>query len=470
MKGLCNEDLAALRHLGEEAKNLQAADDTLVQQLIRLRHNKCIIHARGRVILNRRAPISRLPNEIMGIIFEHGVVQCTSGRIPFEILVSHVSHHWREVALSTPQIWTDIEIMHMPEHTALLDLYLQRSRTCLIDVSSGDGWSRSSIHFERLIQHCHRWRTFSAHDMSPSDAPLFVELNVPNLRSLDIAIEADCQWVYEPDSPQIRMFRGGAPLLSVLRIDSNIFSAGPFPGLTALKELRLGGEYDVVPFEHLREALVDMKVLEKLAFHCCEVRFPASPTPVVLPSLKKLHLDAVTSVDDYLVPFALALLTPSLEYLGFRSSQKNQLDRFARCVQASTSPQYPRLHRLKLRDTYASVELMRALPGITHLVVISRQDAYEENILAVLSQSSLGPSPVWPSLQSVTLEEVPRGVIQKLAAMARARLRAGCPVQKLILVSSGARFSDSPQDVAWLRENVDLQLVKLKDNGFMYFN
>src|ERR1700691_3439414 len=54
---------------------------------------------------------------------------------PFEIVVSSVSRRWRNVALQTPRLWTRIYINVAKSAHELLDLYLCRSKMCLLDIT-----------------------------------------------------------------------------------------------------------------------------------------------------------------------------------------------------------------------------------------------------------------------------------------------------------------------------------------------
>lgn len=81
---------------------------------------------------NNNAPISSLPNEILTAIFEIGSRHSRSPEygscwIPdrFEIAVSHVTHHWRSVAISMPRLWT--KIWREPRELKPITAYLQRS-------------------------------------------------------------------------------------------------------------------------------------------------------------------------------------------------------------------------------------------------------------------------------------------------------------------------------------------------------
>ncbi|KAF8132839.1 hypothetical protein EV363DRAFT_1430813 [Boletus edulis] len=92
---------------------------------------------------------------------------------PFTLAVSHVCRHWRNVALSTPSLWTDIVVT--PEERPpyeLVSTLLERSKSLPIDITVNygdldeykDDFEPPSdadleILFAMLIPHIHRWRT-----------------------------------------------------------------------------------------------------------------------------------------------------------------------------------------------------------------------------------------------------------------------------------------------------------------------
>ncbi|KAH7888858.1 hypothetical protein F5I97DRAFT_759309 [Phlebopus sp. FC_14] len=93
------------------------------------------------------SPIARLPVEVLNLIFKEAaasplgadaaqpkdddVPQWSSPRP--ELLLSHVSRHWRAVALSTPALWTTIRL-YVNQSIDLLDLYFARACGLPLDI------------------------------------------------------------------------------------------------------------------------------------------------------------------------------------------------------------------------------------------------------------------------------------------------------------------------------------------------
>jgi len=85
-------------------------------------------------------PIATMPTEILIEIF--GQVKLMHERdilneenpLPAAVILSHVMHHWREVSLCTPLLWSTITI-YENHPLDLLRACLSRSAECLLDVS-----------------------------------------------------------------------------------------------------------------------------------------------------------------------------------------------------------------------------------------------------------------------------------------------------------------------------------------------
>lgn len=181
---------------------------------------------------NAHPPISSLPNEILVEIFTIG--HRSKPSTPFEVLVSHVSHHWREVALGTPKLWAKIHRQSYQRAVGFIAAYLQRSRQLPIyltfnigsddldsdgcDCGCGSGPEQNETEknisrFRRLVKpHISRCKTLIIE--SESYLPLIPVLRmlsaaaVPALRLIRINVAnlpAEQEW---------QLFRGGAPLLN----------------------------------------------------------------------------------------------------------------------------------------------------------------------------------------------------------------------------------------------------------------
>lgn len=121
------------------------------------------------------SPISSLPNELLGTIFEYGYLSSPSLRMRprVEVVLSHVNQLFRDVAMNTRLLWTRIK--------GFAFAYLQRSGTYPFDLYLeiemavglfSDSQLRPDSHlytlseWETIISYVARCRTFSCDPMT----------------------------------------------------------------------------------------------------------------------------------------------------------------------------------------------------------------------------------------------------------------------------------------------------------------
>lgn len=181
----CNHRASSLESaqfadLLSEVKNDYFRCDTEISRL-----HSMIIHLENkRGQLKRRmegyqslvSPIRRLPTEVLTNIFfrccGNNELTHSAGEpwLTSALSLGMVCAYWREIMLSTPQLWSVISITaHFHPYTTrprieLLDLYLERSRqlplTLVIDDGPEGGLPDEVI--DRLVHHSHRWRDVEA--------------------------------------------------------------------------------------------------------------------------------------------------------------------------------------------------------------------------------------------------------------------------------------------------------------------
>lgn len=117
-----------LTRLQAEIFNLESAKAALLQQLQALDSSLSHLKAKHGTIKNRTVLIGILPNEILAKIFELGRDLNAPGGDHFEIVVSHVSHLWREVATKTPSLWNILEIAPSKSSSEILATYVARAK------------------------------------------------------------------------------------------------------------------------------------------------------------------------------------------------------------------------------------------------------------------------------------------------------------------------------------------------------
>jgi F-box-like len=178
---------------------------------------------------NQIAPISSLPNELLGVIFEYGHLSSLRTRPPNEVVLSHVNQRFRDVAMNTRLLWTRIEVFVRTPFSKVI-AYLQRSRTypfdLFLDMDTDADWQLqpdsylyTSPEWETIIHYMARCRTFSLRSNNSDvvdDIITFLQpVYAPVLRSLTIEYD---NFGLDPELHR-KIIEGGAPALTAVRME-----------------------------------------------------------------------------------------------------------------------------------------------------------------------------------------------------------------------------------------------------------
>ncbi|KAL4064983.1 hypothetical protein V8B97DRAFT_1167967 [Scleroderma yunnanense] len=256
-----------LARLAAQISVLESSQDELVCIMKDLR-------VRAARIQNFKAAVSRLPPDVLALIFEEchklnpqwtGVL-CLLGQLPIEVRLSHVSSQWREVALATPSLWSSIRFPFEQREDSLLE-YLERSRGSLLDVYLGP-WAKYP-NLERtlatvLMPHVDRFRQLVLEAVSRETLSTllsaFQDQFAPALRRLRVMCRGTIvtpgpmsgSTIFRPQFPVSRegFYRTlvACPLLTTLHLRGFI---------------ELGSQTPVYPvlLPHLRELVVNGRML-----------------------------------------------------------------------------------------------------------------------------------------------------------------------------------------------------------------
>ncbi|KAE9401964.1 hypothetical protein BT96DRAFT_817190, partial [Gymnopus androsaceus JB14] len=120
---------------GEKDMGDYAAEIANLQsRILSIQGKKDRLEAHLRAYASLVAPIRRVPDEILGEIFEY---YCSSpcalylnGTGNGPLIVSAVCSHWRSIVHSTPSLWSRISLRLGPESAprSILQLFLDRSK------------------------------------------------------------------------------------------------------------------------------------------------------------------------------------------------------------------------------------------------------------------------------------------------------------------------------------------------------
>lgn len=457
--------------LVQEAKlssQMQAMGDSLSEVRVR------IAEVRNH---NRNAGTYNLPTETLSAIFEaedrrldhipsqHTLLHQREGgpRVPLEIILSSVSRRWRNVALQTPRLWTSINIKVANSTRDLYDLYLHRSKLCLLDImllnfiptKELHNDSKLKEHLGRLIPHVARWRTFiirKGHIESPSSVlSILTPLCAPALETLVLDL-------YCSEGPIVTLFSAGASRLSSLELKGS-FIRIPVETVKYMKLLSLieGG----ITYNQFRQLMVSMHSLTHLCMDSNVVGESTNYPLIEIPSLLSLDYRhgflGTSGVGDLRI-----LDMPSLETLTIHRSRRDIIT-----VLAEHHRLYPLVQSFTLASDYNQ---KNDIPVATVLDFISlfpdiRDVTFQGDdptpVLNALHSRLPDDELLWPHLSSITIvpSERTKVALKKqiwvdVIKLVANRSQLGSPILTITL-SSDVVERGTQRQLRRLREQVD---------------
>ncbi|KAJ7733679.1 hypothetical protein B0H16DRAFT_1892762 [Mycena metata] len=151
------------------------------------------MHPDGSLTLRRRNALDRFPNELLSTIFFFAIERHDEPNTLTisPTTISHICHRWRQVALATGNLWTNI-VLTFPTSSEQLTrtlTWLSRSKTYPLDIlldfrdpewdwegeeTHGFRWADMEAVLRLLLPSAARWRTFEL--LTDTWAPIFVFL------------------------------------------------------------------------------------------------------------------------------------------------------------------------------------------------------------------------------------------------------------------------------------------------------
>lgn len=428
----------------------------------------------------------------------------------FQIVVSHVCRHWRNVAFSTPSLWTTIEVgpEARPPYQYESTL-LQRSKGLPIDIyvdcepredenhteSDATGGTPSDADlislYSLLIPHIHRWRTI--HISVSEYRHMYVFLNAvsdpsisaaPQLTTLQLYHHEETEefdnFGYPSMSKHVILFGGSAPCLTSVvlwgvHVDWNQSWIASASKLTSL-ELEYHPE-DVRPsWAQFTTILRGAPALENLSLR---MSGPSGDPPAWLieptpGSSEDLNAPVqLLKVTDFILAFhsparAIGLLhqfyTPALKNLvldfdnGDYSDFVHELAGPATSLSPPSAQEQPRsllsnLEQLKIAGLPCRTECVEMLYGeLQNLTSLNISLSYlPQMFLDILSApcTLTGRGDVWlPRLATLYVSDTSGDALREVV---QKRRDMGVPLDSLYVEES----SDlEKEDVEWLEENL----------------
>ncbi|KAL6302752.1 hypothetical protein BKA93DRAFT_736093 [Sparassis latifolia] len=489
-----------------------------------------------------RCPINDLPPELLSHIFLLGSAEYTQdeqdedeeeaeadnadndeeddeededeeeGEPEWEVLVSHVCHRWREVALNTPALWTTLDSDCELEK---IRVYLERSQNAPLvlsfDLAEDDDDDeedegrdddddadtakdvaltiRLGETLALIMPHVGHWRSF---ELMVSDYALMhlalLEFGrapaAPILEELLLYVYDDTD-EYDTFHPEplkqqdFVLFGGSAPKLTHVALWGVHLDWARSHFLSGLQEFELAYHAkDVRPsFADVARILHGSPELHTLTFclsgpaggpvEWLTSMFEDVPegvsvsTTLALPSVKKLVLAYLEPA--YVMPLVERLALPHLAELALDLEQDDFSDflvMLARPASATGKPLLAELESLKVSGLPCGDEAVaEALGALSNLTYINLNFGFIENswaryLIDPPSKAAAVTSPsgarvFCPRLQTLTVTGLDGGEVMGIIA---ARKNAGVPIRQLQINEDD--HVDEEQD-EWLRQNVE---------------
>ncbi|KAH0585439.1 hypothetical protein H2248_008680 [Termitomyces sp. 'cryptogamus'] len=395
--------------------------------------------ARHAKLANETLPVALLPNEILSTIF----LLCHGNRVmftrtlarPFEVVISHVSTHWRSVALATPLLWNTINlhVTNQSRSHALqrLSAHLKRSSQCLLDISLylsvSDGIREVLYH---LTPHVQRWFrvSISIERGSPEDiyAP-FQPLSAPNMIHLSLCMG---KWEDKPNAPRTEypeicppILVQGAPSLTFVRVAGKIVG-NLSPPLSTTQTFHVDAwPKNLMSLAQFHSLLTALPCLVHLSLTGLSIQLPRDPlqttVPISLPSLRSLRIRG-NATPCYRLLSLLSLA--NLESLLLQD------------IETFDSAVIPSLHTLILDSCdLSSVDLQNLFRSFPRVATLSIDSSTPE-IYPLLTPDTGSPTNIpWPELRTISLRRIPRRDVAPFVNGCLHRLECGSPFRCVYL-------------------------------------
>ncbi|KAH8091696.1 hypothetical protein BXZ70DRAFT_1011100 [Cristinia sonorae] len=269
------------------------------------------------VQLNSVVPINRLPLELLVYIFSF----CTPSALDYQsskeeaawLRITHVCHHWREVALQATHLWTNITVGRGATHYTRACLVRSKSAPLHIYVHNAMEWTWTSEILEEISGELSRAEDLVLGIVPPSfRAALSTLPSLPRLRTLEVAL-------YCPTKSVNRASEELPHLLADLITDLKL------PSIRELRLLCCAGDWSTtVPFlpQSLTHLCVSYSVDPSGNYDFKRPTFSEVVHSIAhLSLLRHLDLDNVPFPDD-VTPFAplSTVSLPSLEIFDISGS------------------------------------------------------------------------------------------------------------------------------------------------------
>ena len=459
----------------------------LTDQAAALDIPQAIALAERRAVSLTTMNISSLPDEILTLIFRltqrttmisHYAADPDEAPPPlytgFEIIASHVSLHWRCIAIGDPQLWVNI---HLSTDSSVEELvaYLERSQKCplnvRLDIPRG---RRLGGTFDLLTDHLYRWRSFSTGRYG--NAPFMRLQNgfAPLLEHISINVDIFEWFESRPihsDNNATQILIAGAPNLSFVRLGGHAMSFFR-PPLESMVTLHLDKAAHLpMTYQRFCHVLTASSVLANLSIHGDIMdhdewlTITNTTSLIEMPALRSLRLCGIGG--GIYCGVLLNISAPGLESLVLKDVIDPDLDKLWDLPEATApSHKFPALNSLTFCDSACAESTYRKLfgvfPAITHFTSLNSSWKHTPSVLKLLGEcvshpkspgtATLDMYPPWPNLHTITF--LPHPDEASIHAMVKTRINIAHPMSKIRLGGSG---NMEVWEVEWLKRCIAVE-------------
>lgn len=464
-----------LRHRKEI---LQLRKERLQQELESLDLDLRSQEAEYSRLVNDDAVVYRLPNELWTHIF----IMCTkttttvwpiisyrtsAAVLPFQVIASHVSHRWRDIALGTPLLWNNIAFnVRSLKHIngcliSQLEAHLERSGSCFLDIvlefrMFGDLTPYCQI----LAEHSRRWRRLSIlteFDEVDEIREMLCSVEVPILEHLSLNLgrpEADSLSPRQQFPCVTPSILASCPLsLSFVRLAGQALG-NLHPPISSVTTLHLDGwTRHYMTHDQFKAILKEAPLLINLSFNQLFLHHSRDPLaiaePTVLPCLRALRIRGPSSPVSR---FMSLLDMPQLECLTLE------------CVETFDSQVMETVRSLILDGcAFNEQEISKLIRSFPYLSDLNIDELLPDIFYLLLPGTKIIPggkstekqSLAWPQLQIIAIRDLQSVDVPYFCNMVFNRQTGGSsPLRRILLNRRSRTVLRAKQRLEWLQENV----------------
>lgn len=290
-------------------------------------------------------PLDGIPNEVLSRILEAGYHFEEHPDDEFRRTVSHASSRFRQIALSTPSLWSTYYLTqgNVNQYIPHLPHYLRLSKGHPLNIDLSCFWTSEVTKqlMDILLPHSDRWRRLSVTTPNTDIFSFLIDVPAPCLEFVSVA-HFSSQRRLSLDHPvfggqlpnlaqlvlrNVSLDRVSVPLRSLTKLE--IRGHGMWPESAALEEM-LGGEDST-----LRELILHVKPGSVLQ----DIDSGRNSRPISLPALRKLTVFTSEWLTDEVASLVRVFAAPNIDTLLIQEGFGDGTFDATEILRYSTSPQ-----------------------------------------------------------------------------------------------------------------------------------